>query len=260
MVSDARLKYEPAMQASAKSTLEWTVSRQPCGYAHAVGVMERRILQIAQGDAPERVWLVEHPPLYTAGTSAKASDLLNCAALPVHPTGRGGQFTYHGPGQQIAYVMLDVQARFGGDVRTFTGALESWLVGTLASLGVRGFTIAGRTGVWVDAPADTDDQALGREDAAKIAAIGLRIRRGISFHGVSLNVCPDLAHYDGIVPCGLAGSRVTSLAALGNPVEMPDVQTALRSNFAKQFAVRLIASDAPPDTTTPGSARGAARR
>jgi lipoyl(octanoyl) transferase len=221
-----------ANNALSVAGIEWAVSGARVDYAKATAVMEERVLAIAEGRAPELVWLLEHPPLYTAGTSAKSSDLLNAGAFPVYQTGRGGQFTYHGPGQRVAYVMLDVQKRFGGDVRAFTAALEHWLIDALALLGVTGITIPGRTGVWVAAP----ESATSDERHAKIAAIGLRIRRGISFHGVALNVDPKLEHYRGIVPCGLADSAVTSLAALGKPATMRDASAALRTAFAAKFA------------------------
>ncbi len=216
--------------ALAHGEIEWAVSGAPAGYAEALAAMESRVLEIAEGRAPELVWLLEHPPLYTAGTSAKPDDLLNANAFPVHQTGRGGQFTYHGPGQRVAYVMLNVQKRFGGDVRAFTSALEQWLIHALAQLGVDGITIPGRTGVWVAVP-----ESASGEPHAKIAAIGLRIRRGISFHGVALNANPNLEHYNGIVPCGLAGSAVTSLAALGVTAGMTDADKALRTAFAVEF-------------------------
>ena len=202
--------------------------------------MEARVRHIADGEAAELIWLLEHPALYTAGTSAKPQDLLNDNALPVFQSGRGGQFTYHGPGQRVAYVMLDVKARFGGDVRAFTSALEQWLIGTLADLGVPAFTIDGRTGVWVEVKRGPD-----AGHPAKIAAIGLRIRRGVSFHGVALNVSPNLAHYGGIVPCGLADSHVTSLAALGAKARSKNVDIALKTSFASHFDARLIDGDAP---------------
>lgn len=222
------------------AAVQWAVSQAPVAYPAAVSAMEARVRLISQGMAPELVWLLEHPALYTAGTGAKPHDLLNAEALPVHTTGRGGQFTYHGPGQRVAYVMLDVKRRFGGDVRGFTCALEKWLIGALAGVGVSGFAIPGRTGVWVTLSGGAD---AGRE--AKIAAIGLRIRHGISFHGVSINVNPDLAHYRAIVPCGLADSAVTSLAALGQPAALKDVDRALFAAFERQFGVRPAEGPAP---------------
>ena len=185
--------------------------------------MESRAAAIADGRASELVWLVEHPPLYTAGTSAKQEDLID-PRFPVHATGRGGQYTYHGPGQRVGYVMLDLKPR-GGDVRGFVHDLEEWLIRTLASFNVKGGRREGRVGIWV--------VNGNRED--KIAAIGVRVRRWVTFHGVSLNVDPDLDHFSGIVPCGIREHGVTSLVALGLPVTMADVDVALRSAFAEVF-------------------------
>jgi lipoyl(octanoyl) transferase len=203
--------------------VEWRagVGLQP--YEEAVAFMESRAAAIADGRASELVWLVEHPPLYTAGTSAKAEDLID-ARFPVHATGRGGQYTYHGPGQRVGYVMLDLKPR-GGDVRGFVHDLEEWLIRTLASFNVKGERRQGRVGIWV--------ANGGRED--KIAAIGVRVRRWVTFHGVSLNVDPDLEHFSGIVPCGIREHGVTSLVALGLPVTMADVDVALRAAFAEVF-------------------------
>jgi lipoyl(octanoyl) transferase len=203
-------------------------------YAGAVAEMEARAEAIAAGRAAERVWLVEHPPLYTAGTSAKDRDLLD-ARFPVHRTGRGGEFTYHGPGQRVAYVMLDLKRR-RPDVRAFVGSLEFWLIDALAALGVTGETRGTRVGVWVarpDKPGGPD--GAGAED--KIAAIGVRIRRWVSFHGVALNVAPELSHFSGIVPCGIAEAHygVTSLRDLGSPAAMGDVDAALRAAFEARF-------------------------
>jgi lipoyl(octanoyl) transferase len=186
--------------------------------------MERRVAAIRAGTEGELVWLLEHPPLYTAGASARPEDLLDPDLLPVHRTGRGGQFTYHGPGQRVAYVMLDLERR-GPDVRAYVNSLEEWLIRTLARLGVAGERRAGRVGIWVARP--------GRED--KIAAIGVRVRRWVTYHGVSLNVAPDLSHYAGIVPCGIAQHGVTSLAELGVPASMSDVDAVLRAAFADVF-------------------------
>jgi lipoyl(octanoyl) transferase len=209
-------------------TPEWTISDAPVAYAEALAVMSARADAIAAGTAREMVWLLEHPPLYTAGTSAKVQDLLTPERFPVFEAGRGGQYTYHGPGQRIAYVMLDVRAR-GGDVRQFVGKLEAWLIATLDRFNVRGETRPGRVGVWVARP----NQGPGRED--KVAAIGIRVRRGISLHGISLNVEPDLEHFSGIVPCGIRDHGVTSLVDLGLPVSMDDVDVALRSAFEATF-------------------------
>ena len=220
--------------------MQWAVSQSPVGYAEAVAAMEARVRQIKDGSAAELVWLLEHPPLYTAGTSANARDLLNPGSLPVYKTGRGGQFTYHGPGQRVAYVMADVKNRFGNDVRAFTASLETWIIGALATLGIAGSTIAGQTGVWI-----YGDTAKDIRKASKIAAIGLRVRHGISFHGVSINVNPNLDHYQGIVPCGLAGSLVTSLAELGCNAPLSTVDQALRSAFIAQFGGQLNPAPAP---------------
>ncbi len=191
--------------------------------------MEARVSAIREGDAPEQVWLLEHPPLYTAGTSARDGDLLLPDRFPVHRTGRGGQYTYHGPGQRVAYVMLDVAARSPGgspDLRAFVRGLERWLIETLAAFGVVGEMREGRVGVWVE---------LGGGREAKIAAIGVRVRRGVSFHGISLNVDPDLSHYDGIVACGIREHGLTSLAALGTGASMAEVDRVLRQRFETVF-------------------------
>jgi lipoyl(octanoyl) transferase len=186
--------------------------------------MEERATAIAEARAPERVWLVEHPPIYTAGTSAKDSDLID-ARFPVFRTGRGGQFTYHGPGQRVGYVMLDLKRR-KADVRAYVRDLEEWLIRTLAQFNIRGERREGRVGIWVA-------RGRGRED--KIAAIGVRVRRWVTFHGVSLNVDPDLDHFTGIVPCGISEHGVTSLADLGLPVSMADVNTAMKVAFREVF-------------------------
>jgi lipoyl(octanoyl) transferase len=196
------------------------------GYGDAVARMEHEAGAIAAGQAPERVWLLEHPPLYTAGTSAKPGDLIDADRFPVHRTGRGGQFTYHGPGQRVAYVMLDLGRR-GQDVRAFVTGLESWIIATLAKFGVAGETRPGRVGVWVR-------RADGISED-KIAAIGIRVRRWVTFHGIALNVAPNLEHFSGIVPCGVAGHGVTSLAALGLEARMGEVDVALRRHFEPIF-------------------------
>jgi lipoyl(octanoyl) transferase len=211
------------------AVVEWAVSDQPVGYEAALAAMEARVEQIADGTAPELIWLLEHPPLYTAGTSAKPQDLLEPNRFPVHATGRGGQYTYHGPGQRVAYVMLDLRSR-GRDVRAFITALEGWIIGTLESFNVRGEVRSDRVGVWVRRP----DRGSGAED--KIAAIGLRLRRWVTFHGLSLNVEPDLQHFSGIVPCGVDQHGVTSLADLGLTMSMVDVDIALEQAFRARFA------------------------
>jgi lipoyl(octanoyl) transferase len=203
---------------------EWVVRPGLLSYPEAVAAMEERATAIAEARAPERVWLVEHPPIYTAGTSAKDSDLID-ARFPVFRTGRGGQFTYHGPGQRVGYVMLDLKRR-KADVRAYVRDLEEWLIRTLAQFNIRGERREGRVGIWVA-------RGRGRED--KIAAIGVRVRRWVTFHGVSLNVDPDLDHFTGIVPCGISEHGVTSLADLGLPVSMADVNTAMKVAFREVF-------------------------
>jgi len=203
------------------TNVAWARSTALVPYPDAVAAMEAKVAAIRAGAAPELVWLLEHPPLYTAGTSARDEDLLQQNRFPVFRSGRGGQFTYHGPGQRVAYVMLDLDRR-GRDIRAFVGALEDWLIETLGLFGVRGERRESRVGVWVR-------HRDGREE--KIAALGLRVRRWVSFHGISLNVAPELSHYEGIVPCGVAEHGVTSLAALGITVSMDDVDRALRAMF-----------------------------
>ena len=207
----------------------WAVSSGQVSYPAAVAAMDARVLAIAEGRAGELVWLLEHPPLYTAGVSAKAADLLAPNRLPVFESRRGGQYTYHGPGQRVAYVMLDLRAR-RRDVSAFVRALEAWIIDALSAFNVRGELRRGRVGVWVDR---TLPGGPARED--KIAAIGVRLRRWVSFHGISLNVEPDLGHFEGIVPCGLRGHGVTSLVDLGLPVAMDEVDAALRASFARVF-------------------------
>lgn len=216
----------------------WCVSPGRVGYAEAVAAMEARAAAIARGEAEECVWLLEHPPLYTAGVSARDEHLLAPDAFPVFRTGRGGQFTYHGPGQRVAYVMLDLGRR-GRDVRGFVRGLEQWLILALDRFGVEGQARPGRVGVWVERR-----QAGVPPRAEKIAAIGVKIRRWVSFHGVSLNVEPDLTHFSGIVPCGETSAGVTSLVALGRPVDMAEVDDALRGAFASVFGKTTRA--APP--------------
>ncbi len=212
--------------------VEWIESTGLTGYEDAVAFMEARVAAIHRGEADEAVWLVEHPPLYTAGTSARAQDLLD-ARFPVHETGRGGQFTYHGPGQRIVYVMLDLNRR-GRDVRAFVANLEAWVIAALAEFGIRGEIREGRVGVWVPRP-DRPPLFDGTPREDKIAAIGVKLRRWVSFHGISINQDPDLSHYGGIVPCGISGHGVTSLVDLGLPVEMGDLDVALRKGFDQVF-------------------------
>jgi lipoyl(octanoyl) transferase len=211
----------------------WAVSENLVPYQAAETAMEARAGAIADGRAGELVWLLEHPPLYTAGVSARPADLLDPGRFPVFRSGRGGQFTYHGPGQRVAYVMLDLSAR-GRDVRAFVRALQAWVIGALAGLGVTGEVREGRVGVWVE-------RGGGRED--KVAAIGVKLRRWVSFHGVSLNVDPDLSHFTGIVPCGVTLHGVTSLADLGRGVGLVDADRALRASFSEIFGP---VADAPP--------------
>lgn len=212
------------LETPATGAVEWRISDQSVPYEVAVSEMQARAAAIAAGEAPELVWLLEHPPLYTAGTSADAADLTQPDRFPVFKTGRGGQYTYHGPGQRVAYVMLSVKDR-GADVRCFVRGLEKWVIDTLDAFNVKGERREGRVGVWV--------QRGLKED--KIAALGIRVSRGVSYHGISLNVDPDLSHYEGIVPCGISAHGVTSLTDLGLPISMPDADMALRTAFERIF-------------------------
>src|SRR5438477_3624726 len=218
-----------ARPADGGGAVEWLISDAPVPYPEAVAAMEARVADIAAQKAPELVWLLEHPPLYTSGTSGKPADLLG-PSFPVFATGRGGQLTYHGPGQRVAYVMLDLKRR-RPDVRAYVAGLEEWIIRTLAAFNVRGERREGRVGVWVKRP----DKGAGFED--KIAAIGVRLRRWVSFHGIAINVEPDLSHFAAIVPCGVADARygVTSLVDLGHPVGLADVDIALRQAFEDVF-------------------------
>ena len=213
---------------------EWTVFEGFSTYPEICAAMEKRAEAIAAGRASEAIWLVEHPPLYTAGTSANPADLTDPGRFPVFPTPRGGQYTYHGPGQRVVYAMLDVAAR-GRDVRQFVWQLEEWVIATLAEFNVAGERRAGRVGVWVVRP-DLPPGPTGAPREDKIAAIGVRLRRWISFHGLAINVEPDLTHYDGIVPCGIREHGVTSLVDLGLPVTMADLDVALARNFDRAFS------------------------
>jgi lipoyl(octanoyl) transferase len=210
------------------SAVEWETSSDLVNYETAVSEMEARVEAIRAGDAPECVWLLEHPPLYTAGTSASDDELLDAGRFPVFKSGRGGQYTYHGPGQRVAYVMLDLDRR-GRDIREFVCALEDWVIATLLEFGVQGERRPGRVGVWIP----RSETGPGRED--KIAAVGVRVRRWVTFHGISLNVNPDLNHYSGIVPCGIAEHSVTSLAELGVDASMEQVDAVLKKTFADRF-------------------------
>jgi lipoyl(octanoyl) transferase len=230
MVNDRQsLDLTTFSRPSTGSAVEWRMSDSQVAYPEAVAVMERRVAAIAAGAAPELVWLLEHPPLYTSGTSGNSGDLLE-PRFPLFATGRGGQLTYHGPGQRVAYIMLDLKSR-RPDVRAYVAALEAWIIRTLAAFNVRGERREDRVGVWVSRP----DKGAGHED--KLAAIGVRLRRWVTFHGISINVEPDLSHFDAIVPCGVVDPRygVTSLADLGHPVSMADVDIALRDAFADVF-------------------------
>lgn len=213
--------------------VEWITTDGLTDYREAESWMEARVAAIAAGEADECIWLVEHPPLYTAGTSAKAADLTDPDRFPVFQTKRGGQYTYHGPGQRVAYVMLDVGKR-GRDVRCFVRDLEAWVIATLDQFNLRGEIRSGRVGVWVQRP-EKPPQADGSTAEDKIAAIGIRLRKWISFHGISINVEPDLSHFGGIVPCGITEHGVTSLVDLGLPVTMDDVDVALRTTFDTVF-------------------------
>jgi len=213
--------------------VEWITSDGRVPYPDAVDWMEARAAAIHAGTAPEAIWLLEHPPLYTAGTSAQVSDLKQPDRFPVYETKRGGQYTYHGPGQRVVYVMLDLNRR-GRDVRKFVTALETWVIAALAEFNVKGEIRPGRVGVWVSRPEKPPlPDGSPRED--KIAAIGVRLRKWVSFHGISINHDPDLTHFDGIVPCGITGHGVTSLVDLGLPVTMDDLDLALRRSFAPVF-------------------------
>ncbi|MCW8842731.1 MAG: lipoyl(octanoyl) transferase LipB [Rhodobacteraceae bacterium] len=213
--------------------VEWITHDGLLAYDEAVAFMEDRADAIARGEAEECIWLVEHPPLYTAGTSAKPDDLTDPNRFPVHPSKRGGQYTYHGPGQRVAYVMLDVGKR-GRDVRKFVEQLETWVIATLAEFNLTGEIRDGRVGVWVARP-DKPLTASGAPAEDKIAAIGIRLRKWVSFHGISINVEPDLDHFSGIVPCCITEYGVTSLVDLGLPVTMTDVDVALRATFDTVF-------------------------
>jgi lipoyl(octanoyl) transferase len=214
--------------AGSARPVDWAISDRPVEYPFALDVMQRRAAGIRDNQSPELIWLLEHPPLYTGGTGAKDGDLLDGSTFPIYRTGRGGQFTYHGPGQRVVYVMLDLKAR-GFDVRAFVMRLEHWIIGTLADFNIAGEARRDRVGIWVKRP--SRDGTVEE----KIAALGLRISRGVSSHGLSLNVDPDLSHYEGIVPCGIQDYGVTSFADLGLPVTLYDVDVALRTNFERAF-------------------------
>ena len=208
---------------------EWRISDRPVDYPAAVAEMEARVAAIAGGTAPELIWLLEHPPMYTAGTSADPRDLLQADRFPVHPTGRGGQYTYHGPGQRVVYALLDLGAR-GRDLRAYVHGLETWVIETLHQFAIDGERRAGRVGIWVRR---SDLNLPQRED--KIAAVGVRVRRWVAYHGISINLAPDLTHFAGIVPCGIAEHGVTSLHDLGQLVTMEELDLALRAGFETVF-------------------------
>jgi len=215
--------------------VEWIISAAPVAYPVALEAMRKRATAIAAGEASEAIWLIEHPPLYTSGTSAVPADLLT-DRFPVYDAGRGGQYTYHGPGQRVAYVMLDLRER-GRDIRNLVQTLEAWVIDTLAEHNIVGERRDGRVGVWVQRP----DKGPSRED--KIAAIGVRVSKWVTFHGISLNVSPDLAHYDGIVPCGITDQGVTSFEDLGHLVSMPEVDSVLRGSFERHFGPTIDAAE-----------------
>ncbi len=212
------------LPALEQTNVEWRTSPALVAYETGVTEMEARVAAIREGQARELIWCLEHPPLYTAGTSADRAELKDIKGLPVYKTGRGGRTTWHGPGQRVAYVMLDLKAR-GGDIRGYVRDLEAWVIATLAQFGITGERREGRVGIWV-----AQD---GKEE--KIAAIGVRVRRWVSYHGIAINVAPDLSHYDGIIPCGISEFGVTSLKALGRDASMADVDVALRKSFTDIF-------------------------
>ncbi|WP_281954494.1 lipoyl(octanoyl) transferase LipB [Pseudophaeobacter arcticus] len=225
------------MQSARSLMVEWVTSDNLVDYDSAVSFMETRAAAIAAGEAEECIWLLEHPPLYTAGTSAKIEDLTDPDRFPVYPSKRGGQYTYHGPGQRVVYVMLNVAKR-GHDVRRFVQELEAWVILALAEFNLTGHIRPGRVGVWVERP-DKPRRADGGLSEDKIAAIGIRLRKWVSFHGISVNVEPDLDHFGGIVPCGILEHGVTSLVDLGLPVTLSDVDVALKRSFYEIFAAEI---------------------
>jgi lipoyl(octanoyl) transferase len=224
---------DKSLAPASSDAPEWRVTDAPVPYPEAVATMEARVAAILEGTEPELVWLLEHPPLYTAGTSARPADLLEPDRFPVYPSRRGGEYTYHGPGQRVAYAMLDLNRR-GRDVRAHVWRLEDWVIRTLAEFAVTGERRPGRVGVWVRRP-DKPPLPDGSPAEDKIAAIGVRISRWVAYHGVAINVEPDLGHFSGIVPCGITGYGVTSLVDLGLPVTMPDLDLALARTFPLAF-------------------------
>ena len=231
------------LPAPGSAPVEWRIEPGLTEYAAALACMERRAEAIRAGTEGEMVWLVEHPPLYTAGTSARPADLIDPDRFPVFAAGRGGEYTYHGPGQRVAYVMLDLKRR-REDVRAFVAALEEWIIATLAAFAVRGERREDRVGVWVVRP-DRPPMPDGAKAEDKIAAIGIRLRKWVSFHGIAINVEPDLAHFGGIVPCGVADHGVTSLVDLGLPVTMADLDVALKAAFETVFGPAAAAKTLP---------------
>ncbi|MGY6549716.1 MAG: lipoyl(octanoyl) transferase LipB [Roseinatronobacter sp.] len=223
---------------------EWRVLPGLSDYAQTLAAMETQVARIAAGTAPEAIWLLEHPPLYTAGTSANARDLVAPDRFPVHVAGRGGQYTYHGPGQRVVYVMLDLNRR-GRDVRAFVQKLERWVIAALSEFNVTGEMRCGRVGVWVARP-DRPPLPDGTPREDKIAAIGVKLRRWVSFHGLAINVEPDLSHFDGIIPCGIRDHGVTSLVDLGLPVTLEDLDLALQRQFGAVFGADATARPATP--------------
>lgn len=223
-----RLGAHPLLPTPDSPPVEWQISEAAIAYPDAVAAMEAHVAAIAAGTAKERIWLVEHPPLYTAGTSAKPDDLIAPDRFPVFESGRGGQYTYHGPGQRVAYVMLDLNRR-RPDLRLFVATLEEWIIRALAAFNIKGERREGRVGIWVPRP----EKGLGRED--KIAAIGIRVRRWVTFHGIAINIDPDLEHFSGIIPCGVSEAGVTSFADLGRIVSMAEVDAVLRREFTPLF-------------------------
>ena len=229
-----RENLSPVLASRGHEPVEWRVSEGLVDYSEAIAFMEDRVALISAGAAPECVWLLEHPPIYTAGTSAKDADLLD-PRFPIYRTGRGGQFTYHGPGQRIAYVMLDLTRR-GRDARAFVCGLETWLIGALAEMGIAGGRREAQVGVWVTRPEKPRGPA-GEMAEDKIAAIGVRLRQWVSFHGIALNVAPDLSHFEGIAPCGVREPHlgVTSLRDLGTTISMADIDRVLKAKFTAVF-------------------------
>ena len=213
--------------------VQWEISDGEVEYSMALERMDSHVHQMINGKAAEKIWLLEHPALYTAGTSAKKKDLIETNRFPVFETNRGGQFTYHGPGQRVAYVMLDLNKR-GKDIKAFVEKLEAWIIHTLAEFNVVGQTRSGRVGIWVERT-DKPKTVNGLPEEEKIAAIGIRLRKWVTFHGLSINVDPDLTHFQGIVPCGIKEHGVTSLVDLGLPVSMTDLDNALKKSFSKVF-------------------------